>query len=500
MRPLWNCFRQDKRLAWATMLAALVCLLPLAASSAIPFIDLPHHVALSSLLWDAVFGLGSAREFFTINSIPTPYWSIYLILGPAIRVFGVYAGPKIITGLCIVLVPLSIMRLLVALGRSPYLGLLAFLAPWDFNLYFGWLNHVLGMALAFIALALLVEAKSARAAMRVWPWSVLLAITHILPFGFFGFMGLLVTLLRPGSRKKAIGIFGVAISLPILVLLPWLIRSIGPRATDPGFVFESFSTKIDRFFIHSIGYGHITILARDVAMFAMGALVLIPLSLWIFGRKFPGRTNRLAYVPFFAAAILYFTLPLAVARPVEHWGTYPRFATPMLLGLLFLPNPVWNRTQKWTLIPAFAALTGLSAIIFIQFRAFDAAVSPLYEIVARIPRGAKLLPLCYENRFPMLIAPLGESLHGYIVGQSGAFNPYLFNQPSLPIVRKTKTLPAPAGWGRNPAAFSIKQHAPHYDYILVQGLRRDPVTEANLGNKKVRKIFESGIYRLYAVQ
>ncbi len=501
MRVLWKSFRQDRLLAVATLVAVLLCLAPLAATSIPAFIDLPHHVALSALLWDAAFGQGSARDYYVIDPLPTPYWSIYVFLGIAIRTLGVYLGTKVIVAFCLLLLPLGVMRLLLAFGKNPRLGLFAFLAAWDFNIYFGWLNHVFGVAIAFFALAQLVDADSPRKAMWVWPWGALLAVTHVLPFGYFGLTALLMTLIRPGSRKNAIAIFAVAISVPTLVLVPWLARSLrGGGRADPGFVFDPFAIKLQKFFDYSLGHGHVSPNARTVAMVAFATLVIVPLALLFFDRNRARRAFCLAFIPFITAALLYFTLPMFVARPVEHWGTYPRFATIMLLGLLFLPNAKFTGKQVFALVPALLASAALSFMIFLQFRAFDAALAPFYEIVAQVPRGAKLLPLCYQNTFPMLRAPLGESLHGYIVGHSGGFNPYLFGQATLPIRHKDRTLPAPAAWGRHPSLFSMDKHGQFYDYILVQGQARDPVKQGRFRNKDVTLVLERGIYRLYAVR
>lgn len=498
---LLRAFRQDKPLALLTLLMACVSLAPLAATTILPFIDLPIHAALSRMLWDAAFGGGSASQYFFIDPSPSPYWMAYVLLAVSIRIFGAFLGTKVAVAFCMLTIPLGMMRLLLAFGKSPRIGVLAFLMMWDFNLTFGWLNQVLGTGLVFFALAALIEAKTPQKALRVWPYGILLGLTHVLPFGFFGLAAVFVTLVRPGSRWLAIKVFGAAIFAPSLVLVPWLARSLQSGARgDPGFVFDPIQVKIESLLDHSLGYAHIDPNARLSALAAVVAVILLPLGVAFFPKKLVTQPLKVAAVPFLTAFILYLVLPLGVARPVEHWGTYPRFCTPALLGLLLLPSPKLANRHLWFAAIGVVTSVVLSAFLVVQFRAFDVAVAPFYEVTQKIPVGAKVLPLCYQNRYPMVRPLMGESLHAYIAAEAGAFDPYLFWLPTIPVQRKqSRVPPSPPGWGRNPRTFSMRAHGQFYDYILVQGTSSDPVREQQNTVAKVELVFEREPFRLYAV-
>jgi hypothetical protein len=77
------------------------------------------------------------------------------------------------------------------------------------------------------------------------------------------------------------------------------------------------------------------------------------------------------------------------------------------------------------------------------------------------------------------------------------YDPHLFDNPNRPIVyRPERKLPAP-GW--NQADQFRLGHARFYDYVLVQGLARDPFVHDPTAGGVVRPVTDSGIWRLYQV-
>jgi hypothetical protein len=497
MITLYRALRADRLLAFLTALLAAAVLFPLFRGRVLPFIDLPHHAALGGLLWDVVFRRNDAAAHYWVDFVPVPYWTIYLLLAVAERAFGVYAGTKIVVALALLAVPLGTMRLCLATGRSARLGLFSFLIAWDFNLYYGWLNHVLALGIALFLLARILEIESPRDALRTWPLGALLALTHVLPLVFLGVTAAVATLLKP----RAIVARALAFVAPGIVLVPWLVRSLAGPRVDPGAVFDPIDVRLQSLFKFTLGNGPVALSAVRAEGVAFLVLLVGPLLLSLLPQR-KSSTGIAAAAPILAAILLYFLLPMSVARPVTHWGTYPRFATPLLLGALLLPNPRLHGSRALALVPAVVACLWTSRAIAAQLADFDAEIAPFFQAARLVPAGARLLPLCLENAVRSSRSAMGESLHAYVTARVGGYNPYLFDAPTTMVhYRQSEKPPNPGGFGRNPKLFSMEAFADHYDYILVQGLAKDPVAgNPRSDTRTAVPIFEGGRYRLYRLE
>src|SRR5690606_18930578 len=116
---------------------------------------------------------------FPYTTLFRSYWTGYLFLAVLEPIFGVILSVKIVIGFLVLLLPIATMRLLVALGRSPLLGLWVFMLTWDVNLFWGWFTFQMGMGLAIWALAWVVEMKTYRDAYRLAILGVVIAATHV---------------------------------------------------------------------------------------------------------------------------------------------------------------------------------------------------------------------------------------------------------------------------------------------------------------------------------
>ncbi len=126
-------------------------------------------------------------------------------MAAASAVGGVLFAAKAFVAFLAVLLPLSVMRLLLALRRSPRLGLWAFALFWEHNLYSGWVTYLLGMALALIVLALLIDMETWRDALVAFAWTVVVALTHTQALALVALGGAGLSLLgRPRGRSIAL--------------------------------------------------------------------------------------------------------------------------------------------------------------------------------------------------------------------------------------------------------------------------------------------------------
>ena len=133
-----------------------------------------------------------------------------------------------------------------------------------------------------------------------------------------------------------------------------------------------------------------------------------------------------------------------------------------------------------------------------RVRRFGTRVRPFLQIVDAVPAGTRLLPLELVDQDPAVkSAPLAH-LHSYISAK-GLYDPHMFDNPDTPI-RYRDGLAIPRISWRGPRDFTLARYAPHYDYILVQGLVFDPLAgSATAGGYRVHLVREAGLWRLYAV-
>jgi len=171
-------FREDELLRWSFLLAFLLSCLPMAFTSMLPLTDLGSHMGFAGLMNDVLTPGTVASDRYAINPVPVPYWPAYLVINFVEMIAGIFVAGKVIVALALAGIPLGVMRLLVALERSPRLGLVAFLVVWDINLYWGWVTFQFAMPFVLWAFAWLVEAKTFKAALAICALAAVVGLSH----------------------------------------------------------------------------------------------------------------------------------------------------------------------------------------------------------------------------------------------------------------------------------------------------------------------------------
>jgi hypothetical protein len=498
-------FRADRRLAIAFAVLSCSALAPLFVTPLLPFPDLPSNVAGASLLLRTALHQPSVMAFYRVDWLPFPYWTAYLVLGTSSLLFGPFLAAKLLVAMVVLLLPLSLLRLALALGRDPRLSLWGFLLAWDHNLHAGWQAYGLGMAVGFIVLAKIVDAADdPRAAVRVIPWAVTLALTHAMAVLFVALGALVLFATAPPTVRRA-RTLAISLSGSAIVIVPWLLaRVLSPSAAPGGetgwhFEYPTASEKVAGFFGFSLdnlrgSFGELT------AALAFGLLLFAPLA-FVCDRRTElapaedGHRWSAAKIALTALA-LYVALPMAIYGPFSHWYTYPRYASYLLVMLPFVP-PARKLAAGW-LVPVLVVALACNLATLHAFAGFGARVRPFLQIVDAVPAGARLLPLEFVDQDPAVKpAPLAH-LHSYITAK-GLYDPHMFDSAAAPIRYREGLGIARISW-LGPRGFTLAKYAPHYDYMLVQGLAADPFTATPAeGGYHVRLVREAGMWRLYEV-
>jgi hypothetical protein len=504
-RVLWNfrtvrLFREDRLLAVITLILSAIVLWPLFVTPILPLVDMGSHVGATGLLNDVLLRQGVAARFYEINPRIIPYWTVYFFMSLAEYFVGPFLATKLAVGGVLILLPVGAMRLFAAFGRSPRIGLFVFILSWDTNLYWGWHTFQYGMALSLIALAQVFEARTFKDGLKIIPLTVFIALTHVFAVALLGLAGGLLCLIKR-PFWKTVAVHAVGLSGCLVAMLPWVykrLEGVAPAAGKVKFDWHTPAHKIQHLYTYTLANVPDK---PETSGAAFAVLWLAPAFLCLLRAREVSREQRFAPIMVVLAAMaLYFTLPFGVSGPIEHWWTYPRFGTYVLIALLALPRPRLTGRAALMLIPGFAACLALHLSVVGQFKEYGRYVRPYTEIIAAMPKGVSFFPLDLDDRRfkGTRDAVLGQ-LHGYAAAAASSYDPHLFDQPDTPLLyRKPRKLPT-INWFL-PGSFTMKDHGRFYDYIIVHPLDKDPIATNEAWKKDVELVREAGQWRLYKVK
>lgn len=514
--PLGAHLARDRFLAVMTVLMAVLVLSPLFQARFLPLTDLHYHAAYASLAKQLWTGDPVVSHFYMLQPRPSPYWLSYLILIALGSVVGPVYATHVFVGIVLVFVPLAFMRLMIALGRNPRFGLLAFALSWDFNVTMGFVAYSFAIGLGFVLIARALEhLRGGRWASRTelsktgllalalpWTHAQASALTALL-------LGLLAVAERCANRpKNAVRL----VSWPLLIALgiaPWILSAPGGAGAEsrpmPDLLHLAFwpptGERIDRFLYHSLGF-----ISTRWASQVQGLLALILLFLPLVLLKLPGGTakaQRRAFVLYSGAWLVCLTLPSAIFWPFHQIFIYERFLTLLMLFALLLPGASLAGKRLWWLAPPLVIAVASLVTTGWYAGTWDQETRPYQEIIDAIPPGKTVMPVIWERRGPHSTFETLVGVHAYYNALKGGYTPHLFSTPNLPVRRRENVgLPTPV-W-KHPRDFSIQEHGFRFDYVLVQGKRQDRFREKRYrtedgGSVELVAEKEAGIWRLYRV-
>lgn len=222
-------------LAFAVISLAVAA--PLVASRHVPLQDLPQHMAALSVLRRLLFS-SSLDGVFTLTLSRTQYLFVYALGVPLSYVFGVEGAGKLLAAITVVALPYALRFTLRRTGGDERMAALAWPLAWNPQMMLGFLNFLLGIPLALVALGLFAD-PATRGSRRRQVALALLALatfySHLIPFGVLGLGVLLLldveSLRRDNLRTEAPRMLKeLAFLAPSAVaFLAWILRT---PATD----------------------------------------------------------------------------------------------------------------------------------------------------------------------------------------------------------------------------------------------------------------------------
>lgn len=491
--------KEDRLLRWAYGVGLVLVCVPMAYTQMLPLVDLGSHIGWAGVMDDLLRGAPEVSQRYEINPTPVPYWPAYLIINVSEVLFGAFIAGKVVVGVALALIPLSVMRLLLALGRDPRLGLAAFLLVWDTNLYWGWVTFHLTMPMVVWCFAWMIEARTFRDTVKVFGLSAVVGLGHPHSIMWLAVGGALLWLVleRPlhALARTAFGLAGLS------VLFPWLFLRIlfppGGRGGAPlTFTSPDFEQRLAMFYDYSIG----VFVARPAVVASVLVLLLLligPLLLSTLPRRdVTPRSTLQAGVVLLAATLLYLLLPYEIHGNVYHLWTYPRFSTWMLVGLLLLPAPVLRGRAAWFLAPVLAGVVALMAFRVEQFRVYGEYTQPYVDLMPAIRKGSRVAEIDTDLHFQGFRQVTLGQLHGYLTAERSLYDPHLFDHTSSPVLYRAEGKPPNPEFHR-PDLFDLEKVGRHYDYVLLHPSSNGSFDQY-LG-KGLELVEVSGAWKLYSV-
>jgi hypothetical protein len=493
--------KADRLFATLAILFSVLTLWPLLRTSFIPFHDLPDHVGLAALIW-SIFDQGSlAHQHYHLQPYPVPYWTLYIFLAVSSVLMGSLWSAKLFVALCLLCLPFGVMRLLWVLGKDPKIGLLSFLVIWDFNLFWGYVSYHLGVGLVFWCLSYLVQVKDWRTLFKVTPLFLLAALTHAQSYGLLVLSAFAILPAFSNWRIRA-KYHAAAIFLGGAPLIPWLLASAmrgggGPRP-DPWIKWHTLTQKLQKFFGHTVDVLPSQIAPQLSAFILIFFLAAIAILLWMSHRN-ESRFPRVGGYLFATGLLTYFAMPHALFWPLDQWQIYERHATFLLVVCLFMPSVRWQRNNLFLLGIAASTYFYWMSTMGQLFADFETRAAPFHEIIDAVPEDQAILTLTLQDNDRVVKFSPYNQFHAYVVAEKNGYDPYLFDNKSHPVVHHdSKKRPSPP-WNQM-RRFTMEKHGKHYDYIIVQGKKRDPLARySNRPSLSVKMVKEAGRWRLYRV-
>ncbi|MFO0677997.1 MAG: hypothetical protein U0169_15785 [Polyangiaceae bacterium] len=429
--------RLDPDVRWFLVGYAVVVpalLFPLFATPVLPGLDLPFHLAIADMLEKSGATDSPYAEFYTPRlgpSVPALPWLLLALLGKGL---GPLVALKLLVGLSIAALPLSVAALARAWGTAATPALLAAPLGYHLGLHYGFFGYTLSLPVVFAVLAIAAHAGVGANAEPRRPWTaLLLACASLLLFGLHlesyalaGTAVVVMTVVARGSfRTKAITL-GAFVPSAALFLL-W---HAGPTAHGAGAASRSVLTSLADLMATRRAEQADLPLWRDLVAHVLGLRVHLlrgfrdgsdlAASTWIVAtwaalalasrhrelRANPDHPYAKARRATLAVVVLaYLVLP-------HHWDAYevmslsPRLA-PVVVAAAIAALPVrsdWFLAEGTPRLLARSVLvapvfvgTGYAAALSREYARYGTEVADALSVLSRVPPGGRLVGLVSDG-------------------------------------------------------------------------------------------------------
>lgn len=509
-------------------------LAPLAMTSVLPSIDGPFHLAMADLLARAGDAASPYAGLYEPRLWPPPPALPWLALALLGKLFGLASALRVLVALYVAALPLSIAWLARRLGGAATPALLGLPLAYNLGLHHGFLGYVFSLPVLFVTLgwlaALLEEReRPARPALWLAVWGVVLYGCHLETFAIGGAAAVAMTLAARSSRRAralalsawlpAAGLAALwSASTPYLRGAPnrtaWdalsaLVATRRAEVAARGFGLEAWD-RVRGLHVHLLrGFRDGSDRAASLALLALLAAFALAATRADLRAPSGRPLSRARYAPPLVALAGYLLLP-------HHFDSYeamsvaprvaPLFVAAAIAALPLSPAAFAAEGARLAAVARLAprALTlGAAALALVygrvlvgEYRAFGREVADFEVVMARLPRGGRLVGLVFDGDSRVVdVDAVMRGLPSLYVARRGGMVALRYcgmrHFPCRPLARAAE-IPAPDPWA--PERFDPRRGLAFFDYVLVRG---DVAREVVFKGVPVHEIARSGAWVAY---
>ncbi|HEY3452226.1 MAG TPA: hypothetical protein VGK67_38130 [Myxococcales bacterium] len=469
-------------------LCLVATVLPLWVARHLPSVDLPQHLFLIHVLSHLGDPSLPYKDIYVARPGLTYLTFYYSVRGMAAAV-GVETAMRIWLTLVLAAIPLSLLVLLRALGRSKWLALLACPLVYTDNFYWGLISFLSSLPLTFLVMAFFVRSLEVPRTERRRHWAalglsclslVLLQLTHGAGIIFPAVALPLLLLTTPSDWPRRIRAV-LALVPGVALFFAWLLSGVtqgrklgapgeawkasGPLFDSSNWVFHPPQAKANQF-VELLANGFWDYADRP-ALYALAAAALLAAVLGLVWRQ-PVTKGLVARAR--PALLFLFALACFLFLPQDIKGymyqVYPRYAqVAALLAIAVLPFPFGGSYKAF--VPVAAAVALYSGVnLSVLFHRFDVEAENFEMLVKDVPPKAKIMHLITDwgSRHATHAVYLHyAALAALRVDGVPSFS--LATDPSFPVGYQEKAQPPASPWEWRPTETNWEQ-ARWYDVYL----------------------------------
>lgn len=403
-----------ERKIFVVVFAVLVAahILVIGTSRLLPFIDLPYHLAASTIYRDYDDPANDFSRYYDIDLFPKP--NVFHLLFCSLRVFpSVEAANKVYYALYVFLLPLSIVLLIVKAGGSRWLALLSFPFIYNFSACWGFAGYTMAIPVFFLIVYFLLDFEKGgwRRATGVAVLLLLLFFIHaqvmllaVLVFLVFCFVrrgrdvgGLIrdLAVIAPAACITALWLPG-QLTGGGAGIYSSLLRFYREEALNPIYRLRALFLY-DNYFLFAGRAGRLTAGALALAAIAP-ALILLVRRRSEARRHLSNRRVLPLYLLCALLVLLYFVLPFNISG---YHPVYVRFSVFCLLSLVTIGGVLAGRRTgtPGRIFPCLVVAVHL-VLWAAHYNAFNSECSGFTkEFLPDESRGTRLAGLVYDPEF-----------------------------------------------------------------------------------------------------